>query len=169
MQRVREQEQSVNQSLILGGQDGGLPPSVGMSAKKSSPRRLLPQKFDCATQSLTISGRIGGKRRPVRPLLAEGHIAAEDREPGIGESASQRGQQSRPAVCAGSVCEHQTVTLPMRRNMEEASYRRLAGHIRDLPDGGRSMHRPIVGPAAMPRGDSPAKTAPLWLEARQTS
>jgi hypothetical protein len=65
----------------------------------------------------------------VRPSLAKGEVAAEDHEPGFGESTGHQRKQARTAVSACSVREYQAISIPFRRNMEKASHMRLARRV----------------------------------------
>jgi hypothetical protein len=79
VERVGEQEQSVNQSWLGGGEHGGLASTIRVSAEEESGQAEAAEGLNSGAQTcLILIGTVAG--RSVGAELAEGQIAAKDGE-----------------------------------------------------------------------------------------
>ncbi len=105
MQRIRQQEQPIDQSRLGGNQHAGLTSSIGNAAEKGPSCKLLLHELDGPPQSGLIMLGIGRGRRPMRTPLAIGEVTTKGVQPGGGELFRQRNQQRRIAIAARAVGE----------------------------------------------------------------
>jgi len=126
MKRVGEKQQSVGDGGIFGGEQRGLASAVGMAAEKypGALERNLLKRHDRIPQSLAVPGGVSAKGRSVRTLLPVGKVTAEHREAGAGEDGCEGRKQSRFAIRARAVGEHQGVRGRLGGAVQEAAYRR---------------------------------------------
>src|SRR5258708_24805201 len=85
VQRIREQEQSVNYPRLFSGQHGCLPASVGMPTKKNATTCSLLHHSNGTRQSFTVARAHCRKWRAMRACLAKGKITPQHMESSLAE------------------------------------------------------------------------------------
>jgi hypothetical protein len=85
VERVREQQELIDETWFRRGQHRSLPPSVRMTAQKHASRSLSSHGSNCRSKSLLVTFRTATLRWPVRSQLAEREVAAKDGQPGGAE------------------------------------------------------------------------------------
>src|SRR5207302_5961090 len=122
MERVREQHEPRRELWVIRREEARLPPAVRVAAEEGAPGDELPDGEKGAPQALAVARGHARQRGPARPRLAEGQVAAQDREAGAGERARERDQERRPAVSAGPVGEDDAVTRRPRRTVQDTAH-----------------------------------------------
>ena len=121
VERVGEQQELIDETGFRCGQHGSLPSSVRMAAHKNSARGLPLHGSNCCSKSLLVTFRAATLRRPVRPQLAKGQVAAEDGQPGGAESTCERREKGRVAVRSRTVRQYQAIPSRIGRLVQKPS------------------------------------------------
>jgi len=96
VQRVREEEQAIDKRSIVGRDHGGLPPAVGVPAKKDPVKWAVGRQssYSCnrTLQTFAILSAGAGKGWAVRTLLAIRKVTSQNCDSRCGECACHRHQ-----------------------------------------------------------------------------
>jgi hypothetical protein len=85
-----------------------------MTAEENPPGGQPAHRGNGRAQSCLIVLRASARRRPVRPKLSEGKIAAKNRETLCAKSIRQRREQRGLAICARAVRQNQAIRAGIR-------------------------------------------------------
>jgi hypothetical protein len=121
VERVREQQELIDETGLRRGQHGCLPTSVRMATQKQAARSLSSHGSNCRSESLLVTFRAATLWRPVRSQLAEGKIATEDGQPGGAERTRQRDEERGIAVRSRAVRQDEAIPIRIGRAMQKPS------------------------------------------------
>ena len=121
MQRIRQEQQTVNQLRLFRYEHSGLPPTVGVAAKKRASRDFRSHDRDCSTETFAVSLGTAGARRSKRASEAKGQVEAQHREAAGGERGGHFDQKLSLAIRASAMREHDAVAIGFSRLVEESA------------------------------------------------
>jgi hypothetical protein len=142
VERVRKQQELIDETRFRRGQHGCLPPSVRMATQKHSARNLSLHGSNCCSKSLLVTFRTATLRWPVRSQLAEGQIAAEDGQPGGAERIRERHEKQRVAVRSRAMRQDEEISSRMGRLVQKPSDWYLIP--RSIPEFSISVHTRLI-------------------------
>ena len=141
MEGIRQQQQSAqplqfvlmialdNRRLRAGNQHRCLSATIRVPTEEDAAGHTLSYRVDRLPQPLSVTLSRGGKRWPVRACLAEGQVAAQHRNPGLGKRIGDCCQKLGLAIRPSAMGEHQRVAIFPDGKMKKAPNRRVGGEI----------------------------------------
>jgi hypothetical protein len=109
VQRIREEDQRVDEVGLVRRQDAALPAAVRDAGKRDPSADQLPERGDRGLKARAIVGRIRRPWRSCGSSLTEGKIAAQDSHARVLKGFRYRNQERRRTISAGSVRQHHPV------------------------------------------------------------
>jgi len=137
MERVGEQEQRVRQPGLLGREDAGLAPAVGVAAQEDAAGGSAARQDHRRLETFPVAGRGARPRRAGGRHLAKGEVAAKRGDPVSREGLGYGDQERRVTARAGAVGEDERVPRRRRRHVPVAADTAL----RDSDGGARHRRR----------------------------